>query len=178
MMQRGDISGAWVGWNNLGEIMWKAGDFGLSQLYLKKALDISQEVKNNNMSLETLRNFLHLELRKPNPSTTIVQTLLEQIEFLLTKPIEIFESMQIYNTLCTAYLFLDHPAKAQFYLKKAIPFTVLSKEYHIYTLSNLSRMCKRHKLKEKSNAYFQEALALAQAGNNIFAIQQIQQNHS
>lgn len=178
MMQRGDIGGAWVGWNNMGEIMWKAGDFGLSQLYLKKALDISQEAKNDNMTLETLRNFLHLELRKPNPSTPLVQTLLEQIELLMTKPIEIFESMQIYNTLCTVYLFLDHPTQAQRYLKKAIPFTVLSKEYHIYTLSNLSRMCKRHKLKKKSDAYYQEALVLAQAGNNIFAIQQIQKDHS
>lgn len=178
VMKNGDTGGAWVCWNNLGEMMGKAGDFGLSQLYLKKALDTSQEVENNNMTLETLRNFVQLELRKPNSSPSLIQVLLEQIELLLTKPIEIFESMQIYNTLCSAYLFLDSPKIAQHYLKKAIPLTVLSKEYHIYTLSNLAKVCKKYKLKEKSNAYFQEALALARAGNNLFAIQELKQDHS
>lgn len=178
VMKSGDISGTWVGWNNLGEIMWKMGDFKLSQIYLKKALDLSQDTKNNNMILETLRNFVQLELQKPSPSAAFIQVLLDQIKQLLAKPIEIFESMQIYNTLCSAYLFLDSPTIAQLYLKKAIPLTVLSKEYHIYTLSNLAHLCNRYKLKEKSNAYFLKAKALAQAGNNLFAMQQIQQDHS
>lgn len=173
MMQQEDVNGAWVGWNNLGEIMCKAGDFKLSHLYLKIALEISQEVENDNMILETLRNVLHLELKKPDASESSIEALLDQIELLVSKPIEIFESLQIYNTLCAAYLFLGDLTKAQFYLKRAIPLTVASKEYHIYTLFNLSLLCKKQKQKEKSSAYLQEALALAQMGNNHFAIQQI-----
>ncbi|MBA2367518.1 MAG: caspase family protein [Candidatus Protochlamydia sp.] len=178
VIKSGDINGAWVGWNNLGEIIGKAGDFVLSELYLKKALDIAMEAKNNSMILETLRNFVQLELRKPSPSTSIIQILVEEIEQLLAKPIEVFECMQIYNTLCSAYFMMEKPKTAQLFLKKAIPWTALSKEYHIYTLSNLAHMCKRYKLKEKSNAYLHQALALAQSGNNLFALQQLQQLHA
>lgn len=178
MMKNGDASGAWVGWNNLGEIMWKAGELEPSQLYLKKALDIAQNLENKNMAIETLRNFVQLELRNPNCSPSLIQVLLEQIELLLAEPVETVEAMQIYNTLCTAHLFLNNLTIAQHYLRKAIPLTILSKEYHIYTLSNLSRVCNRYKLKEKSQAYFQRALTLAKEGSNLFAIQQIQHDHS
>ena len=34
-MKGGDRCAAWVGWNNLGEMMWKAGEWKDSKRYLK-----------------------------------------------------------------------------------------------------------------------------------------------
>jgi len=162
-----DPLGAWVGWSNLGEIMWKAGELQASEQYLQRALAIAE---NSSMLLETYRNFLQLELRKSSPSTVKLLDLLKLIEALLEKPPEPFEAIQIYNTLCTAYYYLNDLINAQKYLRCAIPLTTNSKEYHIYTLSNLS-------LLEQSNTYFEEALALAKKGSNQFAINQIKQDH-
>ncbi len=170
LLECGDLSGAWVGWNNLGEMMWKAKDFKTSEKYLLQALAISEKLANSSMLIETLRNFLQLELRSPNRSTSKMQALLYQIEFLLEKPLEVFESMQIFNTLCTAYYYLNDIPSAYKYLRKACPLTVKSREYHIYTLSNLS-------LLEQSNIYFEEALTLAKEGENFFAIDQIRSDH-
>ncbi|MCE5316122.1 MAG: hypothetical protein LLG04_01995, partial [Parachlamydia sp.] len=178
LIKNGDQSAAWVGWNNLGEMMWKAGNWKLSQHYLNKSLDCAQDLDNHNMILETLRNFLQLEMRNPHGTRSAIQALVEQIEQILTKPIEIFESMQIYNSLCTAHLALATPPRAQFYLNKAIPLTVLSKEFHIYTLSNLAAMCQKYRLKEKADGFFNRALSLAKEGNNLFAVQQIQNDRA
>lgn len=160
-----DPLGAWVGWNNLGEMMWKAGELKASEQYLLRALALAE---NSSMFLETYRNLIQLELRKANPSTAKLLDLLKLIDPLL--PPEPFEAMQIYNTLCTAYYYLNDLNSAQRYLRMAIPLTTISKEYHIYTLSNLS-------LLEQSNSYFEEALALAKKGDNRFAIEQIKQDH-
>ncbi len=167
LMKSSDLAGAWVGWNNLGEMMWKAGELKSSGQYLQKALEIAETTA---MLLETLRNMLQLELRSPHRSESKINALLNQIEPLLKKQLETFETMQLYNTLCTTYYYLGELGRAQEYLRKAVPLTILSKEYHIYTLSNLS-------LLERSNAYFEEALALAKEGKNLFAIEQIRHDH-
>lgn len=177
-IKNGDLAGAWVGWNNLGEIQWKAGKWNDSKSCLNRALDLTQEVANPNMLIETLRNFLQLELRSPNYSRALLEDLLKQVEHLLENRIEIFETMQIHNTLCTIYLFLNNPTHAQKSLDKTITLTPISKEYHIYTLSNLSLMCKEYKQTEKANSYLKRALALAKEGNNHFAIQQVIHDHS
>ena len=171
-----DLMGAWIGWNNLGEMMWKANELRSSEYYLQKALEISEKANNTSALLETWRNLLQLELRKEAPSRAIINNLLDRIEELLGS-IENFEAMQIYNTLCTAYLYLQKPLRAQHYLKKAIPLTIQSKEYHIYTLSNLSLLWNAYSIDDKSTDYFQRALKLAREGNNSFAAKQIESDH-
>ena len=100
--------------------MWKANELRSSKYYLQKALEISEKANNTSALLETLRNLLQLELRKETPSRAIINNLLDRIEELLGS-IENFEAMQIYNTLCTTYLYIQNPLRAQYYLKKAIP---------------------------------------------------------
>ncbi len=170
LQKRGDLLSAWVGWNNLGEMLWKAKELKAAQKHLLYALEISEKIDNRQLLLETLRNLLQLELRKPDRSKAKIISLLNQIEPLLELPIEPFVTIQLYNTLCTISHFLNLSDRAQEYLRKAIPLTALSKEYHIYTLSNIS-------LLNKSNTHFEQALALAKKGNNLFAIEQVKQDH-
>ncbi len=176
LIMHGDLLGAWIGWNNLGEIMWKAGEWRTSAYYLQKALEISKETTNNGALLETQRNLLQLELRTPHPNKSKIQNLLEFIEKGLDN-MEILESMQVYNTLCTAYFYLKNNERAHDYLKKAILVTAPSKEYHIYTLANRSIFFKLCNMESKSATYLHQAKVLAKRGNNHFALKQIESDY-
>ncbi|NGX38393.1 MAG: hypothetical protein K1000chlam2_01566 [Chlamydiae bacterium] len=169
-----DFLGAWIGWNNLGEIMWKTGNLRASAYYLQKALEISENANNDSLLLETLRNLLQLEFRSLSPSVAKLNQLVERIEASFASTQETFEMMQLYNTLCTVSIYLKDHARVSVYLKKAIPLTSASKEYHIYTLANLALLFRPYHFKEKSNFYLQRARILAQEGNNLLAIRQIE----
>jgi len=173
LMKNDDLYGAWVGWNNLGEINWKSGEYRSSAYYLQKALEIAKTVENPNMILETLRNQLQMKLRSQGPHSKEVGTLLDQLETSLTPSCEPFERMQLLNTLTTAYLYLKDFKQACIYLKQVIALTIKSKEYHIYTLGNLSLLFKAHGLNKKGEHFYQRAVELAQQGNNYLAIKQL-----
>lgn len=172
-----DFVGAWMGWNNLGEIMWKAGDLRSSAYYLQKALEISKKVINNSALLETQRNLLQLELRSPYPNKPQIINLLQAIEGA-QETMDFLVSMQVYNTLCTAYFYLKDNTRAHDFLKKALQVTAASNEYHIYTLANLSILFKIYNWNSKSQVYLRRAQALAQKGNNQLALKQITSDYA
>jgi len=173
-----DMAGAWAGWNNLGEMLWKSGDYAAATFYLEKALEIADSTNNIHMKLETSRNLLHLYLRSKGPFSSEVETLLAQVEHVDEKPLKRFERMQILNAIVTVYLFRGDSKKAFPLLKTILPLTRASNEYHIYTLSNLSHLANQLHLKDKAQSFLNQALKLAEKGDNRFAICQIQKEQN
>jgi tetratricopeptide (TPR) repeat protein len=174
LLKEEDFPKAWIGFNNLGEILWKAGDLRASAYYLQKAYEIAQNVSNTSILLETLRNLLQLELRVMPIDRLKLNKLLEKIETTLQSTDDVYELFQTYNTLSTVYFYLGDYNRSRHFLKKAIPLTVQSKEYHIYTLANISLHFKAFQLKEKSVFFLHRARSLAIQGNNHLALRQIE----
>ena len=97
---------------------------------------------------------------------------------MLENMCEHFEQIQLFNTLGTVYLFRGDLNRALSYVKRAIPLTIGSKEYHIYSLINLSLLFKLFRKKEKASQFFERAVALARKGDNLFALKQIEHTYS
>jgi len=174
LLKEEDFSKAWIGFNNLGEILWKAGDLRASTYYLQKAYEIAQDVSNTSILLETLRNLLQLEFRITPVNRSKLNKLLEKIEKTLQSTDDVYELFQTYNTLSTVYFYLGDYSRSRHFLKKAIPLTILSNEYHIYTLANISLHFKAFQLEEKSAFFLYRARSLAIQGNNHLALRQIE----
>lgn len=172
-----DFSGAWASWNNLGELLWKCGEYKSSSLYLDKAVGLANNLKQEEAQYESLRNLLHLHLRLSGPFSKQATELLNKLEGFNASCCGFLEKGQILNALSTAYLFRKNPQRAIFYLKLATPITSKNKEYHIYTLSNLSILAKLLGMEEKSTLLFSKAIQLAQKGENLLAIHQLKNDH-
>lgn len=173
-----DLSSAWVGWNNLGEMMWKIGEYRSSMYYLQKAFEIANSSENPSMRIESQRNLIHTLLRAEGPYCSELSKILEKVEEEIITTCEPFERMQVFNTLSTAYIYLGNYSKARTYLKQAISATANNREYHIYTLSNLALLFKLHGLKIKGDQFYKRAFQLAKKGDNLLAIKQIESDHS
>lgn len=169
-----DFGGAWLGSNNLGEILWKSGRYGNAAAYLHKALGFARQVKNKAAEFESLRNLLQLQLRIFHPFAKEVEDLLVEMEAVKLSSLQPFERMQALNSLATVYIFRGNIKKGLSLIKEAIPLTKKSEEYHIYTLANLSLLYKMHQRKKKADSFLQKALELAKKGGNLLAIQQIE----
>jgi tetratricopeptide (TPR) repeat protein len=168
-----DLSGAWMGWNNLGEMFWKCGEYRSSAFYLAKALEVASSLDNEGVKLETFRNLLQLHLRMSGLFSKQATDLIAAIEKLNWSRCEYYERAQILNTLATAYLFRRDVPQATSLLEMVIPLTAESDEYHIYTSSNLALLYKLLGNDEKSAEFFNKALFLAEKGENRLAILQI-----
>lgn len=173
-----DLSGAWMGWNNLGEMFWKCGEYRSSAFYLEKALEAAGTVENEAVKLETLRNLLQLHLRMTGLFSKQATDLITHIENLSWSRCEYYERAQLLNTLATAYLFRRDISKAISLLDMVIPLTAESDEYHIYTASNLALLYKLQEQDEKSAEFFNKALFLAEKGDNRLAILQIKNDYN
>lgn len=167
-----DISGAWMGWNNLGEIFWRHGEYKTASFYLEKALESFHG--HEGAQLETLRNLLHLHLRMSGPFSKSVSDLLLEIDSLNWNQSEFFVRMQMYNALSTAYIFRKNNKQALYFLKRAITDTAKHAEHHIYTQANLSLFYHWQGKEEKSKAYLNKTLALAKKGNNPLAVARLE----
>lgn len=174
----GDASGMWAGWNNLGEVLWKCGEYSSSAFYLEKALELSQTMNFVWVILETLRNLLHLHLRWKGSFSKEAGFLLSRIESLSWDSCEPFEKMQLLNALSTAYLFQGDYKKAIFLLKMVFPLTRDNGEYHIYTLSNLSLLSRGLGWWDKSERFLKKAIELARRGENYLAVHQIKNDYA
>lgn len=168
-----DFSGAWMGWNNLGEMFWKCGEYRSSSFYLAKALEIANNLDNEGVKLETLRNLLQLHLRMSGLFSKQATDLIMAIEKMNWAHCEYYERAQILNTLATAYLFRRDIPQAAALLEMVIPLTAESDEYHIYTSSNQALLYKLLGDDEKSAEFFNKAIFLAEKGENRLAIFQI-----
>lgn len=173
LMKNQNFSGAWLGWNNLGEVLWKSSDYRLSFYHLKKAFELAEKLSNQTMKLETLRNMLQASFRMEGPFSKQVSEIIITMEELLREQCDQWEQMQIWNTLATLHIFRGDDRKAIEQIKKAIPLTVQSREYHLYTLANMALLFKSKNLDEKAHAFFKRAMDLAKEGKNHFAQKQI-----
>jgi len=173
LMKIKDLSGAWMGWNNLGEMFWKCGEYRSSAFYLEKALETASTLDNEGVKLETLRNLLQLHLRMSGLFSKQATDLIAAIERLNWSLCEYYERAQILNTLATAYLFRRDIPQAAALLEMVAPLTAESDEYHIYTSSNQALLYKLLGDDEKSAEFFNKALFLAAKGENRLAIFQI-----
>jgi tetratricopeptide (TPR) repeat protein len=171
-----DSHGVWLGWNNLGEIFFKLEDFKSAAFFLNKAYEQAKKLDLSSMQLETMRNLLALRLREETITSKETTLLLLKIEEMLSVACEPFVGMQIYNTLATYYLFQNEAQRATSYLKKAIPLTVISKEYHIYTLMNLALLFKIKGKQSKAQTFYEKATQFAKQGSNILALKEIQRS--
>lgn len=178
LLRENDTMGAWIGWNNLGEILCKAGQATTSKYYLEKALDIALECQHKTLVVETLRNLLSWQLHSADANKAEMFRLLTDIENLIQVDCEIIELLQVYNTLSTCELYLGNEERSKLYLRKSLSKTKISKEYHIYSLANLSHLLRSKGLEAKADHFFQKALKLAKNGNNLFAIRQIEREQS
>lgn len=174
LSQLNDLSGAWTGWNNLGELLWKCGEYRSSGYYLEKALKIAS---NPTTKIETLRNMLHLYLRVHGPFSKQVTNSLTEIKSLEWDSCDLFEIAQLLNTLTTAYIFQRDVDTAFSFLKLLVPLTSNNNENHIYTLSNLSLLARVLGSTEKSTKYFKKAIDLATQCDNLLAIHQLKNDH-
>ena len=173
-----DFSGAWMGWNNLGEMFWKCGEYRSSAFYLAKALETANSLDNEGIKLETLRNLLQLHLRMSGLFSKQATDLITAIEKMNWAQCEYYERAQILNTLATAYLFRRDIPQAAALIEMAIPLTVESDEYHIYTSSNQALLFKLLDDDEKSAEFFNKAIFLAEKGENRLAIFQVKNDFS
>lgn len=173
LIKNGDYTGAWVGWNNLGEMLWKLGEYRLSNYHLKKAFDVTI---NPSMKLETLRNLLQLNVRAKGPSAKEVNEFLDQIQSINLSEIEKYEQIQLLNTLAEIFLLRNEVKKAIFYLWQVIPMTSSNQEQHFYTLVNLSLLFKIFNFEKKSEYYQKRAIFLAEKSNNKLAIEVMKQD--
>lgn len=174
LLRINDLSGAWSGWNNLGEMLWKCGDYRSSAFYLEKALKLS---KHPSERLETLRNMLQLQLRIAGPFSTQVTALINEIESLDWNLSSTFDLCQLLNTLVTAYIFRRNLNPVFPFLKLLITFSLNNKEIHIFTLSNLSLLSKVLLINQKSEKFFLKAVECATEIGNMLAVHQFKNDH-
>ncbi|NGX34732.1 MAG: hypothetical protein K1060chlam1_01086 [Candidatus Anoxychlamydiales bacterium] len=171
-----DFAGVWLAWNNLSEIMWKIGKYRLSEIYLEKALKISNKINNKTIQLETYRNSLLLYLRTEGAFSKKINSILSDIEKNIFLP-EIFVCLQLYNTLGTIYCLRYNLKKAIYYVKKAIPLTVNNSNFHILTLSNISLLYFLLNKKNKANEFYNRAINMAEERKQDLILQQIHFDH-
>ncbi len=173
LVKKEDFSGAWVGWNNLGELLWKSSEFRSSAFHLQRALEMAS---NLSMKLETLRNLLELHLRKDGSNSKRVDQILQEIETHHFDEAEGYEQMQLFNSLAFGYLLRGELKKAKRYLKKTIPFTACNEEYHLYTLCNLALLFKVSGLNAKAEVFWTRAMSIAKQKNHYGALDQMTKN--
>ncbi len=176
LMKLKDFSGVWAGWNNLGEIFWKSGEYRSSAFYLDKALELSAKLNSESAKLETLRNLLQLHFRVSGPFAKKVTELITEVENHDWTICDKFQQVQILNTLITAYIFRRNIKPAVAYLKMIISWTAQKPEYHLYTLSNLGLLYKLMGFPDKSKLFLTRALKLAE--KNPLSFHQIKSDYS
>jgi tetratricopeptide (TPR) repeat protein len=167
-----DFEGVWTGWNNLGEMFWRSGEFKASAFYLEKALELTPSLNQESARLETLRNLLQLHLRLSGPLSKKATELILEMERFDWHQCAIYEQIQVLNALCTAYILRKNVKKSSQFLKLLIPLTLKHGEHH-YTLSNLALFFRLLGNNEKAESFSNEAIQLAQKKNNLLAIQQM-----
>ncbi len=168
-----DLLSAWTGWNNLGEVLWKMGEYQSARVYLEKAKDIGVENGNAYMQLESFRNLLQLHLRFHGPFAEETETALSNIEALGWSSWGNFEAMQIVDTLASLAIFKGDLGQARSLIKKAIPLTKKSGEFFIYTLANLFLLSQAQGETRRAQAFLLQAMHLAKSNKNFLAIRQI-----
>lgn len=168
-----DFSGAWCAWNNLGELLWKSGEYKSSAFHLEKALELSHA----GSKLETLRNQILLYLYWKGPFSKYVSELLLQIEALLLESGSFIEKAQVFNALSTVYLFRKNAKQALPFLKQAVKMTSGNLEYHTYSLLNLLLLAKIRNIQGKSDPLLKKAMWFAEKGKNRLALHQLKWAH-
>jgi tetratricopeptide (TPR) repeat protein len=174
LTQEQDQEGLWVGWNNLGELLCRCGEYPSSASHLQQALHLSELLEIPGYRLETLRNLLQLKIRTAPPHTPEFTKLLKDTEKLVGDSSELTELVQLFPTLAHAYLIRGDLQKAFFYLKKAIPLTRKSQECRMYTLAVLALANKRLNRNQNASAYSERAKVLALKSNNVLAVRQLE----
>lgn len=169
-----DLRGAWLGWNNLGELSWKTHEYSMAQAYLEKAFEISNKLEILSMQLESLRNLFHLTLRTEGPFCVSMTHLFSQLMRFDLSDCEKDEKVQLFNTLATVHIFRGEIDKAILLLRLLIKLTArMYSQYHTYTLGNLALLFQYYEKGEKADIYLERAIALAKKHNHLLAIRQI-----
>jgi tetratricopeptide (TPR) repeat protein len=173
LKEEGDITGLAIAYGNLGEILWKHGDYELAERNLQNNLIYAKKTDMYINLIENKRNQLQLEIRWHNPFTEIAKKLLADLAKVTLIDIGNMEMMQVANTVATAFLYQNKITDALPFIKLAEQLTCENDEYRIYTLGNKIIL---HILTEESNnvdPMIDDLLSLSIKGENYLAIKQI-----
>lgn len=162
---------------NLGEIMWKIGNYRKSLVCLYKACDYADLADNRLIRLESQRNICHVFLRLRGPFSSELTEALAKIFELSSKEHEDFEQMQILNTLATIYAYRSDRTSLRQTLAEVRPLTEGNKEYEIYTIANQSLLYLLEEDMAKAKESLDQSIKLAEEGGNQLAIKQIQADY-
>ena len=174
----GDDVGAAIAWNNLGEIRWKLRDFRSALVCLGRALELAQARGDRATELEAVRNLVHAHLRLHGPHSAEVRRLSESLEALLGEISDVTEHMQAWNTLATVALYQGDRDRAAALIETAQRYTRGNVEYEIYTLANGSILNAMNGRAVEARSMLQEALVLAERGQNYLALHQMKDDIS
>ncbi len=167
-----DVIGLGIAYVNLGECLYKKGDFDMAQYYLDLADELTIVSHDNATRLEILKNKLLLYLCKNHTFDGEAISIKKDIIDLLDIVTDKTELMQVYNALALAAAYNYEISILKQYVNLANNLTVGNLEYELYTYINkiiISYIENNFEETEYNINYFYK---LAHIGNNFFAMKQ------
>lgn len=168
-----DSAGLAIANGNLGEILWKTGEFPASKTYLVEGREIANSTGMKINEIEAMRNLLQLYLRSKGPFSSEVNVLVQELSKFEESEIGAMKMMQLANTIATAELYRQNLSIASKWIEIAATLTAQNREYEIYTLGNKAIYSILEGAKEEADQNLDKMVALAGSGGNWIALSQI-----
>jgi tetratricopeptide (TPR) repeat protein len=165
--------------NNLGEILWKTGQYRQSLFFLERAYDGAEKLQHKIFLLEVLRNMAHAYLYLYGPSSLELNNLLPKIYDCLIdveQKGDNWEKIKLLNTLATVHAYRWENSRMEELLKVLIPMTINHKHHSILTLANQGLLAGLKQDYRLANSYAKQAFERAYAINNPLVIEQIKRD--
>lgn len=171
--EEGDLTGVAIAHGNLGESLWKKGEFEEAEQHLIRGYKFASIAGMNINAVENKRNQLQMEIRWHGPYSDKAYTLLKELSALTLEDIGSMEMMQVSNTVATAFLYRNEVEQSKPFIDLAEKLTKGNVEYYIYTLGNQCLVDILDKIKDDTKDTVDELIELAIDGDNFFALKQI-----
>lgn len=165
--------------NNLGEILWKTGQYRQALVFLETAHEIAEILHHKILLLEILRNKAHVYLRLYGSSDQKLNNLLPKIYtsfYELEKRGDNWEKIRILNTLATLHAYRGETSLMENILEEITPIHPHHMHSHVLTLANLGLLAGLKNKLGLANKYANQAFQIAHSIQHTLIIEQIKQD--